>query len=263
MQIISLYNPNHPKITPLDLVTKARALMRDWGVRFLPVVMKNRLEGVISRVEVLNLTSTKSNIMVRNIMVEPKVVLTPGSNVENSTLSMIEVDEWYAPVVRSVESKEYLGVYGLDDFLAYYYNVNLKIYNEPVSKIMTTKVITLNPLEPVHSIWHKMLKYKYAGFPVVDNNRVIGVVTQHDLIKYGFVRFSRESERSKSVHEVTARDIMTTPAVTAYENTKILKVVRLMVERGVGRVIITDFSGKLKGIVDREDVTRAILSSMS
>ena len=262
LEIISLYNPNHPKITPSDLATKARAIMRDLGVRFLPVVEGSRLVGALGRAEILNLTSTRSNMKVSNIMYEPTILLTLDSEVVESTLEMLRMDEWYVPVVKTPGTREYAGVYGLDDLISYYAGAEFEDYKEPVSKFMSRNVVYVEPEEPVHNIWFKMLKHRYAGFPVVDKGRVVGVVTQHDLIRYGFVRTARESERSKGMKEVSARDIMTTPPTTVHEDAELGEAIRLMISRGIGRVIVVDRSRRLRGIFDREDAARAIISCL-
>ncbi|PKP60301.1 MAG: CBS domain-containing protein, partial [Candidatus Altiarchaeales archaeon HGW-Altiarchaeales-2] len=57
-----------------DLVTKARAIMRDKGFRAMPVVDKNnRMTGIIGRGDVLQITSAKSNLLVKGLMRHPVV----------------------------------------------------------------------------------------------------------------------------------------------------------------------------------------------
>ena len=239
-------------------------MIRDWAKRFLPVIDNGVLVGIVTRINILNLTSTKSNLKVSDIMDEPPLLLTPDDDVIEATKTMIKLDEWYAGVVKSKQDMGYLGVYSLEEFIKYYSRMGLKVLSEPVSKFMTSNVISLSPEEAVSSIWHKMLKYKYAGFPVVrKNGEVIGVVTQHDLIRYGFTRILRESERSKVIKLVEAREIMTTPPVTVFESDKLSKVAMLMIERDIGRVIVVDFSYRLKGIIDREDLARAYLGELT
>lgn len=234
--------------------------MRSWGIRFLPVVGNSKLVGALSRVEILNLTSTKSNIRVRDLMYEPPILLEVRDDIKSSTSKMISLDEWYVPVVESVNSRVYMGVYSLDNFISYYSHSNLEVYDEPVSKFMSRDVVYVSPEEKISSIWFKMLKYRYAGFPVVVKGRVVGVITQHDLIRYGFVRTLRESERSKAVREVCVREVMSTPPASVLEDSKLKRVVDIMSVRGVGRVIVVDRSNKLRGIIDREDVSKAILT---
>lgn len=46
-------------------VTKVRSVFREHGFRTIPVVSGNRLEGIITRGDMLNISSTKSNIDAR------------------------------------------------------------------------------------------------------------------------------------------------------------------------------------------------------
>ena len=52
-----------------------------------------------------------------------------------------------------------------------------------VEKIMTTTVFTLQPDEPILNAAELMLKHKISGLPVVDNNVLVGVVTEWDIFR--------------------------------------------------------------------------------
>jgi len=257
LKISGIYSKNHPAIDPKDLVTKARSIMRSEGVRILPVIDDSRkLLGVISRVHILSVTSTKSNMLVNDVMIEPSIIVTPEDDVIATTKSMIKLDEWYAPVVSSTTVKTYLGVYGLENFIELFKD---KLRDLQVKGYMTTNVISCKLDDSVASLWRKMIKYRYAGFPVVNNSgKVVGIVTQHDLLARGISRIEFESDSGP--RQVKIKEIMTTPAFTVYEDEKLEKVANEMLKRNIGRIIVVENKGKLKGIIDREDIVKAILS---
>lgn len=62
-------------------VTKVRSVFREHGFRTIPVVSGNRLEGIITRGDMLNISSTKSNIDARGIMEQPLVITTPEMDI--------------------------------------------------------------------------------------------------------------------------------------------------------------------------------------
>ena len=64
--------------------TKVRSIFREEGLRTIPVVSQNRLEGIITRGDMLNISSTKSNIDARGIMRHPRVIATPDMELTSS-----------------------------------------------------------------------------------------------------------------------------------------------------------------------------------
>jgi CBS domain-containing protein len=55
---------------------------------------------------------------------------------------------------------------------------------EPVSQSMTRKVETCTENETVASIMERMTEGKFRHFPVVDQGRVIGVISIGDVVKH-------------------------------------------------------------------------------
>ena len=68
-----------------------------------------------------------------------------------------------------------------------------------VKDVMTPEVHIVKPDTPVNEIVERFLKYKHGGFPVGENDEMVGCVTMHDIKKV-----SREKWG-----EVMAKDIMT------------------------------------------------------
>src|SRR5215831_14923753 len=53
-----------------------------------------------------------------------------------------------------------------------------------VGDFMSTRVVTVHSDSPIMDAAQLMLKHHFSGLPVVDDNgRVVGIVTQHDLLR--------------------------------------------------------------------------------
>lgn len=52
---------------------------------------------------------------------------------------------------------------------------------------------------------------------------------------------------------------MTTPVISLKSKEKVGKAVQLMLEKNVGRIVIVDDRGTMIGVVDREDVLKALM----
>ena len=64
---------------------------------------------------------------------------------------------------------------------------------EPVSRTMTRKVETCGESETVASIMERMTAGKFRHLPVVDQGRVIGLVSIGDIVKHRLLEMERES----------------------------------------------------------------------
>lgn len=65
--------------------------------------------------------------------------------------------------------------------------------NQPVSGTMTRKVETCNESEAVSSIMERMTAGKFRHMPVVDQGRLVGVVSIGDIVKHRLHEMERES----------------------------------------------------------------------
>ncbi len=254
-----LYNSSPLKVSLDEKVTSMRRLFRESKERVALVVDRyDKLEGIITRGDILIITSAKSTARVKDIMSEPIITVDPSERVSNVLPRMLKADEWYSPVV---DQEKAIGIIGLEHIIQRMVDENFEYLDTiKVEEIMTKDVITASIDDYVNHVWNKMVEYKYAGLPVVDSkNRLVGIITQYDLLSKG-VRINLESSRGYSRLE-RIREIMTYSVVYVYPWDSVGKVAQIMLERGFGRIpVISDADRRvLVGIVDREDIVRVLL----
>ena len=251
---------DHPAFYFDELVTKARAVIRDQGVRILPIIdEKKRLVGVISRSEVMTVTSSISPIRVRGIMANPKFTVTLDMEATLAVRKMINIDEWYAPVVNSLQDNTYAGVFGLENFIETSLLKQSQKLAKPISKIISTKVLTCTPDDEIDNIWRLMQEKSIAGLPVIKKDRLVGILTQKNLLESGSVKLSFEASKGQFKTPPKVFSFMKTPVISLKTDSTILEAAQLMLKKDIGRIPITDKEDKLIGIVDREDIVKAIL----
>ena len=142
-----------------------------------------------------------------------------------------------------------------------------------VRDIMTTDVIKVYPDTPVYEIARLMAEHNISGLPVVDDNdRVLGVVTELDMIvrntRFKIPNFimildsiiyletpQRFRERLEHMLGVTAKEIMSKPAVTISPEASIEDLAELMVNRRMNPVPVVE-NDRLVGIISRSDIIR-------
>lgn len=65
--------------------------------------------------------------------------------------------------------------------------------DEPVSRTMTRRVETCNESEPICNIMERMTDGKFRHVPVLDQGRVVGIVSIGDAVKYRLREMEHES----------------------------------------------------------------------
>lgn len=63
------------------------------------------------------------------------------------------------------------------------YEMNYAIANLTVGEVMTRDPITVTPDTSIEATARLMLEHKVSGLPVVDNTRVVGIITESDIFR--------------------------------------------------------------------------------
>ncbi|MDH5562721.1 MAG: CBS domain-containing protein [Nitrospirota bacterium] len=100
-----------------------------------------------------------------------------------------------------------------------------------------------------------LASYMMEGFgsvPIVDdNNKLIGIVSEFDLLA--------SLRKGKKLEEVTAGDILTSNPISVTKDTDLMTLLDVLQNNHLIRVPVLDNVGKLIGIVARRDVLRGYL----
>ncbi|MFN4132923.1 MAG: CBS domain-containing protein [Candidatus Hadarchaeales archaeon] len=255
MTVRSVMRSLNSFVTPRDLVTHARAVMRETGARVLPVLDGGRVEGVITQREVIKITSTRSNIFIAGVMSPLTFILTPTTELATAAREMVGGGLDEAPVVDGYSTRNGVGIIKIEDILAKLEGSLPQ--NLTVSEIMTRDVVWCSEEDEVSAVWKIMEELNYSGLPVVreegGKNRIVGVITRSDLVRGGFVRTAEESKKGKMAPKV--KSIMRSPAITVTPDVEIRRAIRLMLEKNVKRLPVSE-RGALAGIVTRTDIIR-------
>jgi CBS-domain-containing membrane protein len=258
--IKEIMNARSPFIYEDELATKARAVIRDWSLRILPVLDSHKnLLGKVSRRDVMIISSSVSPMRVKGIMTPARHVATVDDAAAGTIKAMVRVDVWYAPVVANSQDKTYKGVVGLENFIEPIIRTNPERLIKDVSESMTKKVVACSCEDEVGNIWRLMQQKRFAGLPVVKDGKLVGMVTQKDLLESGSVLPTFEAQKGRFQASSKISSIMKTGVTVVKPSTKMIQVANFMVSKDIGRIPVEDEQGKLVGIVDREDVARLLV----
>jgi len=253
-------NRNHPSIYADELATKARAVLRDSRLRVLPVVNEHkRLLGVVSRNDVMTISSSVSTVRVKGIMSNVRFTAAVDMDAVQAVREMMRLDEWYAPVVKSTQENAYCGMLGLEHVIKAFYEKKVARLSTPLSEVMSTRQLTLcSPDDEADNVWKMMKQRSFAACPVVVKGKPVGIVTQQNLLESGTIFPTFESKKGRFKAPSKINTIMKTPVVSLKPSNTVGDATKIMLKKDIGRVPIIDDKGTLIGIVDREDVLKAL-----
>jgi CBS domain-containing protein len=139
-----------------------------------------------------------------------------------------------------------------------------------VRDVMTREVVAADPDTTVNLVARLMADKAISGVPVVEDGRVVGIVTELDLIVRNTrleppaffalldARIPLETpghyrEKLRHMLGTLARDVMTDKVVTVGPDEDLEALAELMVKRRVNPVPVVE-DGRLVGIVARSDI---------
>ncbi|UQN08480.1 CBS domain-containing protein [Deinococcus sp. QL22] len=131
----------------------------------------------------------------------------------------------------------------------------------PIHKIMSTDLHTVGPDEPLPIALMKMKARPCRHLPVVEEGRLVGMLSDRDLKDAWPSRAPLISghERIQNIGQVKVRSIMTTEVVTIDEEASIAEGATKLLSRNVGALVVVNHYGQLTGIVTVKDMLRELV----
>jgi tRNA nucleotidyltransferase (CCA-adding enzyme) len=114
-----------------------------------------------------------------------------------------------------------------------------------VRELMSTNVHTLDLNMAVRDAAQLMRRYGHEGFPVVEGERLVGILTRSDVDRALHHRLG----------EIPVRNILHTGPLYVRSQDPVDEVQRVMIEHGLGQVPVVD-EGRFVGIVTRTDLIK-------
>lgn len=118
--------------------------------------------------------------------------------------------------------------------------------NEYVTAIMTKEVITVSPENTLAEARDLMLGKHIHHMPVLENNKLVGMLTSWDFFKLG--------KAASELGDIKIREVMTTKIATLETDQHIGAVAELLMEHLFHAVPIVNDDRELLGIVTSTDL---------
>ncbi len=141
-----------------------------------------------------------------------------------------------------------------------------------VKDIMTTNVRTVTSDKKLGEVVSLMCVYRYSGIPVVDDGKLVGTVSEADVLGKMFPKLEDLMDSMSSVDydalmkqygnvvNIQVKDVMTPTVITVRPDMHILQAASMMCGRKFRRIPVA-VGDELVGMVSMGDVHKAIFQS--
>ncbi len=150
-----------------------------------------------------------------------------------------------------------------------------------VREIMTRNPVTVSAEEPVRTAAGLLRKNRIGGLPVMEQDTVVGVVTESDIISLletgklsddlwlpsplevievplrEIVNWEKTKTALTNIGDTPVRKIMSHPAITIDEEADIEDAAALMLSHKIARLPVVQ-DGRLSGIIAKADIIRGV-----
>ena len=135
-----------------------------------------------------------------------------------------------------------------------------KFLEETVADYMTRAVKTVTRGLTVRELGTMFERDDFNTYPVEEDAQAIGIVTKFDLLKCFAFTPNQMVPRYGDLMNRTVADVMTAEFIYVRPDTKLTRVLQLMVEHRIRSIPVMDGNQRLAGIIAREDILRALES---
>ena len=150
-----------------------------------------------------------------------------------------------------------------------------------VRDIMTKNPVTVSADDPVRAAAGLLRTHRIGGLPVMDEGKLVGVVTESDVISLldtgrlsedlwlpsplevieipirEIVNWEKTKNALTSIGDTRVGDIMSHPPITIREDADIEEAAALMLAHKIARLPVVE-GGKVTGIVAKADIIRGV-----
>ena len=274
-EIMTLAKKEVISIPPTKTIKEAAEMMIEHGFRRLPVTHpgSNKLLGIVTAMDILDFLGGGSkfdiiekkhndnflsaiNDSVKEIMTREAVSITPKYSIRESVDLMLEKGIGSLPIVDKED--KLVGIVTERDFAL---ALAGSLTTETVGDIMIKDVITTTPGTPIESCSKIMVRNNLRRIPVVEEGKLIGIVTSTDILRFFGDKEMFASMTSNSGLDVLKRKIseIIKPNILVTEsNVRLGDLCGLLAEKNIGGVPVVD-DDELVGIVTERDILNTVL----
>lgn len=261
MQIKNLMSEDLITIDKDQNLSDALKLLRKHNVSRLPVTNNKELVGIISERDIAKkLGSSKyesmpaSRLHISSVMVKDVFTVPETMQLGDVAKLMLENGIGSVPVMHD---DKMVGIVSKADFVTL--AVGIAFDKITVKEIMTKDLTAISPTERLVHARRLMLESHVGRLPVVDDDKLVGMITSKDLMR-AFIDFRKkvpEKYQKSQIKDVLVEDIMSSNPQYVSKEMTITEVSNIMIETGYNGLPVVE-EDKVVGIITQTDILRLI-----
>jgi CBS domain-containing protein len=136
-----------------------------------------------------------------------------------------------------------------------------RFLEDTAGNYMTRTVNTVTRALTVRELGDMIKRDDFNTYPVVEDGQVVGIVTKFDVLRCFAFTPSQMVPRYSDLMSRTVGDVMISDFIYVRPDTRLTRVLQLMVEHRIRSIPVLDGASRLVGIIAREDVLRALAAA--
>ena len=133
-----------------------------------------------------------------------------------------------------------------------------KFLEETVTNNMSRTVKTVSPQTTMRALHRMFAEDDFNGYPVVSDGKLLGMASKFDFLNCFSFTPSALIPRYDDLMDKAVAEAMTHEFVSVSSDTRLQRVLLLMVNHRIRSMPVVDDDGRLIGVIAREDVMRAL-----
>lgn len=117
--------------------------------------------------------------------------------------------------------------------------------------VMIKKLLAISPDEKIALAHMTMIRNNIGGIPVVENGKLVGIITQRDILL----------ARGYEIGRLSVRHLMTKDVITATPETPLKEVLGIMLDKRIERIPVVE-DGKLVGLIVHSKILKKVHDSL-
>jgi len=249
-KIVTITSTSPVSCNENDKIEKVIHKIITTGYRRIPIVSnRGQVVGILTKSDILNafLRGEKFDDKISKIMVRDVIKCDENDSIQY-VLDKFKISRRGGfPVVRG---DKLIGVISERDLIKKIADVDT---GKKVAESMTKKPFFIRPDISILDCLRAVVNTRYRRLPVVDNGKLVGIVTAADLLSYIHANDYKIEALDDGVDKIMIKGI-----ITINKDTDLSEAVKKMSSNEIGNLMVVDEDNNLEGIITERDILEEI-----
>jgi len=220
------------------------------GYRRLPVLSGNKMIGIVTYMNILDafLRGQRFSEKISTIMARDVIFCEAGDSI-GYVLKKFKISRRGGfPIV---ENKKLVGMISERDFIKYFSDAN---FGMRIEELMTKKPFFVSSRISILDCLKSLVNSGYRRLPIVENRKLVGIVTGIDFLKYVKGKDLNTSNLKTPIDSLVIKDVF---SITKEKD--VSDAIKIMKAKDIGGIPVIDNNNELEGIITERDILEEII----